>query len=174
VTTMRIAPLGQPTTVGALPAGACFAFDWHASTFIGIKVIDDFAAHPIASCAAIWPGHPDLGDRPCFLDGSFGPATGVYELSDAVIVPATALSTWRIGCDVAAEPGTVVLARDRMMLGVARRSGKVAYIDLAAGKTVTLPDNMALLHVGGWRLVQKIFDGYETICRYGDQGGPHD
>lgn len=163
---MRSVSLGHPTTVGALAAGACFAFDWHGQSFIGLKVIDDFAAHPIAACAAIWPGHSDLGEGPTFLDGSFGPSTGVYELANTMIVPSTELSAWRIGTDLAGNPGVVVLARDRVLMGIARLNGKVAFVDLAAGKTTLLPETTPLLHVSGWRLVQKVLDTYETICRY--------
>jgi hypothetical protein len=163
---MRGAWLGHPTTVGALPAGACFAFDWHGQAFIGLKVIDDFATHAIASCAALWPGHPELGDGPAFLDGSFGPATGVHELDHMVIVPSTSLAAWRIGADLAAVPGIIVHAREKLLMGVARRNGKVVFVDLAAGKTTLLPENTPLLHIGGWRLMQKLLDSYETIGSY--------
>jgi hypothetical protein len=163
---MRFASLGHPSTMGTLPAGACFAFDWHGQAFIGVKVVDDFAAHPIASCVSLWPGDSELGDRPSFLDGSFGPSTGVYELTDTVIVPSTEVATWRVGADLAGEAGVVVMARDRLLMGVARRNGRVVFVDLAAGRTALLPETTPLLHVGGWRLLQKILDGYETICRY--------
>jgi len=163
---MRFASLGHPTTVGALAAGACFAFDWHGQSFIGLKVVDDFATHAIAACAAIWPGHSELGDGPAFLDGSFGPATGVHELEHMVIVPSMSLASWRIGADLAGVAGIIVHARDRLLMGVARRNGKVAFVDLAAGKTTLLPENTPLLHIGGWRLMQKLLDGWETIGSY--------
>jgi hypothetical protein len=163
---MRSLSLGHPTTVGALAAGACFAFDWHGQSFIGLKVFDDFAAQASAACAAIWPGHSDLGDGPTFLDGSFGPTTGVYELADAMIVPSTELGAWRIGTDLAGSAGVVVLARDRVLMGIARPNGKIAFVDLAAGRITPLPETTPLLHVSGWRLVQRVLDGYETICRF--------
>jgi hypothetical protein len=163
---MRFASLGQPTTVGALHAGECFAFDWHGEVHIGIKIIDEFATHPIAACAVIWPGHPDLDNRPGFLDESMVPGTGVYALSDAVIVPSADLATWRVSTDLASEAGVVLLAKDRMLMGVARRNGKVVFIDLAAGKTALLPDGTSLLRIASWRVVQKVFDSFETICCY--------
>lgn len=163
---MRFASLGHPSTMGTLPAGACFAFDWHGQAFIGVKVVDDFAAHPIASCVSLWPGDSELGDRPTFLDGSFGPSTGVYELAETVIVPSMEIASWRVGADLAGAAGVVVLARDRLLMGVSRRNGKIVFVDLAAGKTALLPETTPLLHIGGWRLLQKVLTGYETICTY--------
>jgi hypothetical protein len=163
---MHSAPLGHPTTIGALQAGGCFAIDWHGRTLIGIKIVDDFAAHPIASCAVLWPGLPELGNRPGFLDETFAPATGVFALDETTIVPTSDLAFWRVGSDVGAEAGTVIHVRERLMLGVARRNGKVACIDLAAGKTVMLPENLPLLHVGSWRLMHKAPGGWETLFDY--------
>lgn len=163
---MHSAPLGHPTTIGALQAGACFAIDWHGRTLIGIKVVDDFAAHPIASCAMLWPALPELGNRPGFLDETFAPATGIFALNDTVVVPASDAAFWRVGSDVGAEAGTVIHARDHLLLCVARRNGKVASIDLAAGKTVMLPENLPLLHIRAWRLMHKAPGGWETLCDY--------
>jgi len=163
---MRFASLGHPTTVGALHAGECFAFDWHGQAQLGVKIVDEFAAHPIASCVALWPGNPEHEGRPGFLDESMVPGTGVYGLADAVLVPSTEMCLWRVSTDIISQAGVIVLARDRMMMGVARKNGKVVFIDLAAGKTVMLPDNTTLLRIGGWRLMQKVFEKYETLCTY--------
>lgn len=164
---MQFAALGHPTTMGALAAGACFAFEWEAQALIGIKIVDDFAAHPIASCAVIWPGLPVCAGRPGFLDESIAPSAGVFALNDIMVVPTSDPGLWRLGGDIAAEAGMVVHARDRLLLAVAaRRHDRVAFIDLAAGRTALLPDNLPLLYVGGWRLMHKALDGYETICRW--------
>ncbi len=164
---MRAALLGHPATLGALPAGACFALDWHGRTLIAVKIVDDFAAHPLASYAVLWPGHPEFGNRPGFLDEAIAPGTGVFALSDVMIVPTSAFACWRVGGEVGIEAGTVIHVRDHLLLGCARRNGKVAFIDFAAGKTVMLPENLPLLHIAAWRLVHKVFEGYETICSYG-------
>ena len=65
-----------------------------------------------------------------------------------------------------AEAGSVIHVRDRLLLGVARRNGKVVCVDLAQGKTVMLPENLPLLHIGAWRFMHKAPGGWETICEY--------
>jgi hypothetical protein len=165
---MQIHSSARATSFSDLEMGSCFVFRFGDKTQIGIKISQEINGRDVPACALLWPGHPDLVQRPALIQGDAVTRSGpVVALPTALLIPSPDPAHAEIGTSQDLEPGLLILLGDRWILCVGTGHDGIAAFEIATGAAVNSIDPDAAVHVRSWRIVEKgPGDRYETICSF--------